>query len=291
MYIRTIKRKNKDGSVVEYVQLAHNVRHPEKRYPKAEVIYSFGRRDQLDLAALRRLVKSVSRFFDPEEKTDPHATPAPGSAITFVRSRPAGGAYLLRALWNRLEITGCLCEAAKPRVLSPSVSIALFALVARRTLDPFSPLPIRQWASQDVFLGEEIAFQQRHLDRVRELLTTHTGNIQAAVRQSATRLWDLNLDREAGDCTDARGATGDSDPDTPLLADWLSLLLRQVAEVNTGMPWPGIRCAMQRLQLGEFLDAGERVCRFTELTRIQRNILDKLEIDFPQQPPAVNLPA
>ena len=25
MYIRTIKRKNKDGSVVEYVQLANNV--------------------------------------------------------------------------------------------------------------------------------------------------------------------------------------------------------------------------------------------------------------------------
>ena len=30
MYVRTIKRKNKDGSVVEYVQLAHNTRDPEK---------------------------------------------------------------------------------------------------------------------------------------------------------------------------------------------------------------------------------------------------------------------
>ncbi len=27
MYLRTIQRRNKDGSVVRYVQLAHNVRH------------------------------------------------------------------------------------------------------------------------------------------------------------------------------------------------------------------------------------------------------------------------
>jgi hypothetical protein len=28
MYLRTTRRKNKDGSVVEYVQLAHNYRDP-----------------------------------------------------------------------------------------------------------------------------------------------------------------------------------------------------------------------------------------------------------------------
>jgi hypothetical protein len=32
MYIRTIKRKNKDGSIVEYVQLAHNVWNKEKGF-------------------------------------------------------------------------------------------------------------------------------------------------------------------------------------------------------------------------------------------------------------------
>ena len=38
MYIRTIKRKNKDGSVVEYVQLAHNVWNKEKGFDQAQVI-------------------------------------------------------------------------------------------------------------------------------------------------------------------------------------------------------------------------------------------------------------
>ena len=67
MYVRTIKRQNKDGSVVEYVQLAHNVRHAKKGYAQAQVVYSFGRRDQLDIDAIKRLVKSLCRFVSPQD--------------------------------------------------------------------------------------------------------------------------------------------------------------------------------------------------------------------------------
>mmetsp|Transcript_22810 Transcript_22810/g.11022 ORF Transcript_22810/g.11022 Transcript_22810/m.11022 type:complete len:100 (+) Transcript_22810:229-528(+) len=67
MYVRTIKRKNKDGSVVEYVQLAHNVWKSEKGFAQAEVVYSFGRRDQLDIYAITRLAKSLCRFVSPED--------------------------------------------------------------------------------------------------------------------------------------------------------------------------------------------------------------------------------
>jgi hypothetical protein len=67
MYVRTIKRRNKDGSVVEYVQLAHNVWNTQKGFAQAEVVYSFGRRDQLDVDAIKRLVKSLCRFLSPED--------------------------------------------------------------------------------------------------------------------------------------------------------------------------------------------------------------------------------
>ena len=67
MYVRTISRKNKDGSVVEHVQLAHNYRHREKGHARAQVIHSFGRKDQLDVAAIKRLVKSLCRFLSYEE--------------------------------------------------------------------------------------------------------------------------------------------------------------------------------------------------------------------------------
>jgi Transposase DDE domain len=67
MYIRKISRKNADGSVVSYLQLAHNVRDPQKGYAKAEVIYNFGCQEELDLAAIKRLVKSLPRFLSPKD--------------------------------------------------------------------------------------------------------------------------------------------------------------------------------------------------------------------------------
>ena len=46
MYLRTIQRRNKDGSTVRYVQLAHNVRHPSSGNSVAKVLHSFGREDR-----------------------------------------------------------------------------------------------------------------------------------------------------------------------------------------------------------------------------------------------------
>ncbi len=60
MYIRTIHRKNKDGSVTSYVQLAHNYHDPKTGQPRAKVLYTFGREDQLDLDAVRRLADTTA---------------------------------------------------------------------------------------------------------------------------------------------------------------------------------------------------------------------------------------
>ncbi len=51
--------------MVRYLQLAHNERHTG--VPVAKVIHSFGRAEQVDRAALARLVSSISRFLTPEE--------------------------------------------------------------------------------------------------------------------------------------------------------------------------------------------------------------------------------
>ncbi len=61
MYLRTTKRTNKDGSTVEYFQLAHNERDPKTRKPVAKIIHNFGRTDQLDRAQLVRLCRSIAR--------------------------------------------------------------------------------------------------------------------------------------------------------------------------------------------------------------------------------------
>jgi hypothetical protein len=54
MYLRSTKRTNKDGSVVEYFQLAHNERDPKTRKPVAKIIHNFGRADEHDRTQLVR---------------------------------------------------------------------------------------------------------------------------------------------------------------------------------------------------------------------------------------------
>jgi hypothetical protein len=87
MYLRTIKRRNKDGSTVGYVQLAHNAWDPARQQSRAQVIHSFGREDQLDREALARLVRSITRFLEPEQAL---AATAP-QELRFLVWRPSGG--------------------------------------------------------------------------------------------------------------------------------------------------------------------------------------------------------
>ena len=192
MYARTIKRKNKDGSVVEYVQLAHNTRHPEKGYAKAEVIYSFGRRDELDVEALKRLVNSLCRFISPEDALELQASSR--GALKFINSRPAGGAYLLRALWERINLTQCLNEALKDRSFTSPIEEALFALVANRALAPSSKLAVEEWASKDVYLGNQKPIQVQHLYRSMDFLLEHQDTIQKEVFWSTANLLNLTVD-------------------------------------------------------------------------------------------------
>jgi hypothetical protein len=67
------RRTNKDGSVVTYLQLAHNERHPVTGVSTAKVIHNFGRAELVDREALARLVASISRLLTPDlrnERTD-----------------------------------------------------------------------------------------------------------------------------------------------------------------------------------------------------------------------------
>ena len=62
MYLRTTQRRRKDGSLVRYLQLAHNRR--EGGVTRAEVLLNLGREDELDVEGLRRLARSIRRYTD-----------------------------------------------------------------------------------------------------------------------------------------------------------------------------------------------------------------------------------
>jgi len=115
VYLRESRRTNRDGSVVRYLQLAHNERHPDTGSPVAKVIHSFGRAEQVDRAALARLVSSISRFLTPQEAA------ATGMDVEVVDSRRLGGAWTLDRVSERLGIGAAIRKAATGRRLDGEV--------------------------------------------------------------------------------------------------------------------------------------------------------------------------
>jgi transposase len=195
MYVRTISRKNKDGSTVEYVQLANNVWDPKRKYAKAEVIYSFGRRDQLELEAIRRLVKSLCRFLSPEDVVQVEAVMSGrGQALRFVDSRPMGGAYVLRELWKRLHLHEAIEKAISDRAFVAPVEMGLFAMVANRALAPSSKLAVEQWVREEVYLGNGQPLEVQHLYRAMDVLLEHQEVIEREVFFSSADLLNLQVD-------------------------------------------------------------------------------------------------
>jgi hypothetical protein len=120
------------------------------------VLYSFGRADQLDRAAIERLITALTRVLGTEPATDgsgpDRARPVGLPGLAFVESRPLGGAWLLDQLWHRLGIDTLLRGLAGRTRRDPVVERVLFALVANRALAPSSKLAATSWIAHDVHL-------------------------------------------------------------------------------------------------------------------------------------------
>src|SRR5512135_794578 len=143
MYLRQTRRRNRDGSTVSYLQLAHNERHPETGAPTAKVIHNFGRAETVDRAGLSRLVASISRFLDPAEAvaaTAATSTVGAGAGqIGVLDSRRLGGSWVLDRLWERLGIGAAIRRVAAGRKIDGEFAErVIFALVAQRALEPGS---------------------------------------------------------------------------------------------------------------------------------------------------------
>ena len=196
MYLRTIQRRNRDGSVVRYVQLAHNRRKGTST--QAQVLVSLGREDRLDVEGLRRLVGSIGRYLDGTRGL-PAAGPVAGggtSGLVVESSRPIGATWLLDGLWRQLGIAGALGEVLDRRRFSTAVERVLFALVAGRAVAPASKLATAEWVCEDAVIPGLARMDKDQACRAMDLLVDADtdARVQQAVFFAVADLLNLEVD-------------------------------------------------------------------------------------------------
>ena len=222
MFLRETRRTNRDGSVVSYLQLAHNERHPVSGNPVAKVIHSFGRADTVDRAALARLVSSISRFLTPEQAVAATtAVTAAGAAdVEVLDSRRLGAAWTLDRIWERLGIGAAIRRAAAGRRLDgEAVERVVFALVCQRACEPGSKLAATGWVAERVAIAGCAGFTDDAAYAAMDFLLDALPEIAAEVFGSVAHLLNLDLDIVFVDTTSTYWETETADELAELAED------------------------------------------------------------------------
>jgi len=244
VFLRETRRTNRDGSVVSYLQLAHNERHPVSGNPVAKVIHSFGRADQVDRAALARLVSSISRFLTPEQAvtatTAPTATTTgvgagePGGGVEVLDSRRLGAVWTLDRIWERLGIGAAIRRVAVGRRLDgEQVERVVFALVAQRACEPGSKLAATGWVAQRVAIAGCAGFTDDAAYAAMDFLLDALAEIAAEIFSAVTHLLNLDLDLVFVDTTSTYWETETADELAELADDPADDELSSPAEAGT----------------------------------------------------------
>src|SRR6266568_1819723 len=193
MYLRTTQRRNADGSVVRYYQLAENEWDPKRGGAVAKVIYNFGRADGLDLGKLRRLAASILRVCGEEQaRVEGAAVP---DDVKVRDAWPYGGIYVLEQLWRELGIDAVLAERASTQRIRQPFERALFAMVANRALAPYSKLYCwEQWLREEVFLPDGAALELHHLYGAMDFLEENKPVVEREVYFRMADLMNADVD-------------------------------------------------------------------------------------------------
>lgn len=206
MYLRTTRRTNKDGSVVEYFQLAHNERDPKTRKPVARIIHNFGRTDQLDRSQLVRLCHSIARVCG-LSVTDPLEDQQYNAGLTgnlkIRKTLSYGCPLVIEALWERLGLKKELTGIIKEKGLRIDYERALLAMTANRLCEPESKFGVwDRWLSS-VYMPSCSGIKLDHMYEAMDLLHEHVEQIERHVFFQTANLFNLTVDLIFYDTTTA----------------------------------------------------------------------------------------
>src|SRR5271165_5780865 len=220
MYLRMTQRRNRDGSTVAYYALAENDWNADAKRAEARVVHNFGRADQLDRAALQRLVNSINRVLD-EDGTVANTTPTVTCGtpaipeIEMDRVFELGVVLAARGLWEDLGIGAAIRRCIAEGELTAPHEAALFAMAANRLDTPCSKLACAaRWLPDVAFLPDAAGLAVDQLYRALDFLAVWSDRIEREVFLQAADLFRLDVDLIFYDTTTAYFEIDEADEDS-----------------------------------------------------------------------------
>ena len=202
MYLRITQRRNRDGSTVAYYALAENAWNAAAKRSEAQIVHNFGRADQLDRAALQRLVDSINRVLHDDEALARGACEVP--QIELYRVFELGVALAARTLWEDLGIGAAIRRCIAEGELTARHEAALFAMAANRLEQPASKLACAtRWLPDIAFLPDAEGLAVDQLYRALDFLAVWSDRIERDVFLQAADLFRLDVDLIFYDTTTA----------------------------------------------------------------------------------------
>jgi transposase len=217
MYLRKTKRKNKNGSVVEYFQLAHNERDPVTRKPVAKLIHTFGRADELDRQQLVRLCRSIARVCDVDviDRLDPQLPLSSSLGLPLDlkvhRSYSYGLPLLAESLWHSIGIDNLMAAICKRNNLRAPYERALLAMVANRICEPHSKLGLWDRWLPTVYLPSCWELKLEQMYEAMDLLYDHAEEVEKHIFFQTANLFNLKVDLIFYDTTTASFSIDEED--------------------------------------------------------------------------------
>jgi hypothetical protein len=233
VFVRTSTRRNSAGLPVRYLQLVHNRWDPVAGAAKMQVLHSFGREDQVDRAAIERLIASLSRLLEPAaalKATGGGAIGAAAPELAFVSARPLGATWALDGVWRSLGLDALLARLLAGTRHGERTERVIFGLVAARAIEPGSKLATAAWLSRRTHIagltdgpgasaseGAADGVSEDECYRAMDWLIEAAPQVEREVFWSVASLLDLEVDLLLFDTTSTYFEIDDAD--SPVLRD------------------------------------------------------------------------
>jgi transposase len=229
MYLRTTRQRRKHGPDAVYYQLAENYYHKDRRRSETRVIYTFGRADQVDPEALRRLAQSILRVANDDRIDLPARKFPPDVGIDDIEQVYAYGVlYAAHALWEELGIGPLLREKMQQDGCEAPHETALFAMTANRLARPASKLACyERWLADEVYWPEAKTLALDHLYRALDFLLCHIDSIEQELFFRTADLFNADVDLIFWDTTTLYFEIDDEDDDGEVWHDQAIPALRK----------------------------------------------------------------